>query len=217
MFAPPAARPSLQAMRAFFFEQMSDATHWRLLRFRQNSCLLTRHRSARSSSGIIGVLVTLVLTGTTVNVMSLMGVVMLAGIAMSNSILIVEFAHHRRSEGKSVAEAIIESCQVRRRPILMTSLATILGLLPMALKFGEDSESYALLARALAGGLLVSVALTVFLFPAGFGVRSKERRWRRILADMGLLVDAPAPPRHNQTASRQCRSAAWIRSSTSLC
>ncbi|HUB30859.1 MAG TPA: efflux RND transporter permease subunit [Terracidiphilus sp.] len=120
---------------------MSDATHWRLLRFRQNSCLLTRHRSARSSSGIIGVLVTLVLTGTTVNVMSLMGVVMLAGIAMSNSILIVEFAHHRRSEGKSVAEAIIESCQVRRRPILMTSLATILGLLPMALKFGEGSES----------------------------------------------------------------------------
>jgi multidrug efflux pump subunit AcrB len=118
--------------------------------------------------GIIGVLVTLVLTGTTMNVMSLMGVVMLAGIAMSNSILIVEFAHHLRSEGKSVAEAIIESCRVRLRPILMTSLATIIGLLPMALKLGEGSESYAPLARALVGGLLVSVVLTVFLVPAGF-------------------------------------------------
>ena len=118
--------------------------------------------------GIIGVLVTLVLTGTTMNVMSLMGVVMLAGIAMSNSILIVEFAHHLRSEGKSVAEAVIESCRVRLRPILMTSLATIIGLLPMALKLGEGSESYAPLARALVGGLLVSVASTVFLVPAGF-------------------------------------------------
>ncbi len=118
--------------------------------------------------GIIGVLVTLVLTGTTMNVMSLMGVVMLAGIAMSNSILIVEFAHHLRSEGKSVAEAIVESCRVRLRPILMTSLATVIGLLPMALKLGEGSESYAPLARALVGGLLVSVVLTVFLVPAGF-------------------------------------------------
>jgi len=87
---------------------------------------------------------------------------------MSNSILIVEFAHHLRSEGKAVAESVIEACRVRLRPILMTSLATIIGLLPMALKLGEGSESYAPLARALVGGLLVSVALTVFLVPAGF-------------------------------------------------
>jgi multidrug efflux pump subunit AcrB len=127
--------------------------------------------------GIIGVLVTLVLTGTTMNVMSLMGVVMLAGIAMSNSILIVEFAHHLRNEGKGVAEAVIESCRVRLRPILMTSLATIIGLLPMALKLGEGSESYAPLARALVGGLVVSVALTVFLVPAGFyWVYGKQER-----------------------------------------
>jgi multidrug efflux pump subunit AcrB len=118
--------------------------------------------------GISGVLLTLVLTGTTLNVMSLMGVVMLAGIAMSNSILIVEFAHHLRAEGRSVAEAIVGSCRVRLRPILMTSLATIIGLLPMALKLGEGSESYAPLARALIGGLLFSVVLTVFLVPAGF-------------------------------------------------
>jgi multidrug efflux pump subunit AcrB len=117
---------------------------------------------------ITGVLIVLVLTNTTLNVMSLMGVVMLAGIAMSNSILIVEFAHHLRVEGRGVSEAIIESCRVRLRPILMTSLATIIGLMPMALKLGEGSESYAPLARALIGGLLVSVVLTVFLVPAGF-------------------------------------------------
>jgi len=117
---------------------------------------------------ISGVLIVLVLTGTTLNVMSLMGVVMLAGIAMSNSILIVEFAHHLRNEGRGVGEAVVESCRVRLRPVLMTSLATIIGLLPMALKLGEGSESYAPLARALIGGLLVSVVLTVFLVPAGF-------------------------------------------------
>ncbi len=125
--------------------------------------------------GISGVLVVLVLTGTTLNVMSLMGVVMLAGISVSNSILIVEFAHHLKSEGKSVVEAIIQSCRVRLRPILMTSLATIIGLMPMALKLGEGSESYAPLARALIGGLLVSVALTVFLVPAGFSVAYGRR------------------------------------------
>jgi multidrug efflux pump subunit AcrB len=117
---------------------------------------------------ISGVLLVLVLTGTTLNIMSLMGVVMLAGIAMSNSILIVEFAHHLRADGKGVGEAIIESCRVRLRPILMTSLATIIGLMPMAMKLGEGSEAYAPLARALIGGLLVSVLLTVFLVPAGF-------------------------------------------------
>src|SRR6202044_145409 len=118
--------------------------------------------------GITGVLLVLVLTGTTMNVMSLMGVVMLAGIAMSNSILIVEFAHHLMMEGHQVGQAIIESCRVRLRPILMTSLATVMGLLPMALKLGEGSESYAPLARALVGGLIVSACLTVFVVPAGF-------------------------------------------------
>jgi multidrug efflux pump subunit AcrB len=118
--------------------------------------------------GISGVLLALVLTGTTLNIMSLMGIVMLAGIVMSNSILIVEFAHHLIGEGRTVSEAIIESCRVRLRPILMTSFATIIGLLPMAMKLGEGSEAYAPLARALIGGLIVSVALTVFLVPAGF-------------------------------------------------
>jgi len=118
--------------------------------------------------GLTGVLVTLWLTGTTLNVMSLMGVVMLTGIAVSNSILIVQFTRELREQGMAVREAVAMGCRVRLRPVLMTSLATIIGLLPMALKLGEGSESYAPLARALLGGLTVSVVLTVFLVPAGY-------------------------------------------------
>jgi multidrug efflux pump subunit AcrB len=125
--------------------------------------------------GISGVIVALLAWGTTLNVMSLMGIVMFAGISLSNSILIVEFAHHLLKEGKGVREAITLSCRVRLRPILMTSLATLIGLLPMALKLGEGSESYAPLAQALIGGLAVSVVLTIFLVPAGFYLAYRER------------------------------------------
>ncbi len=119
--------------------------------------------------GIAGVIVTLLLTGTTLNVMSLMGIVMLVGIAVSNSILIVEFTRHlREEEGMGVKEAVAVACRVRLRPVLMTSLATIFGLLPMALKLGAGSEAYAPLARAILGGLSVSVVLTVFLVPAAY-------------------------------------------------
>src|SRR5215469_1171378 len=118
--------------------------------------------------GFIGVLFILPLSGTTLNVMSLMGVLMLVGISASNSILIVEFAHRLEEQGKSVEEAVITSCRVRLRPILMTSLATIIGMVPMALKLGTGSEQYAPLARAIIGGLTVSVVLTIFIVPAAY-------------------------------------------------
>lgn len=118
--------------------------------------------------GFIGVFIILPLTGTTLNVMSLMGVLMLVGISASNSILIVEFTHRLEEQGKSVEEAVITSCRVRLRPILMTSLATIIGMIPMALKLGTGSEQYAPLARAIIGGLTVSVVLTVFIVPAAY-------------------------------------------------
>ena len=122
-----------------------------------------------------GVLLTLYLSDTTLNVMSLMGVVMLAGIVVSNSILIVEFTRRLRAEGMDVRRAVATACRVRLRPVLMTSLATIIGLLPMALKLGEGSESYAPLARAIIGGLLASVALTVFLVPAAYFIAHRKR------------------------------------------
>jgi multidrug efflux pump subunit AcrB len=118
--------------------------------------------------GLSGVLVTLWITGTTLNVMSLMGVVMLTGIAVSNSILIVEFTRQLRTGGVPVREAVAMAGRVRLRPVLMTSLATIIGLLPMALKLGEGSESYAPLARALLGGLTLSVMISVFVVPTAY-------------------------------------------------
>jgi multidrug efflux pump subunit AcrB len=118
--------------------------------------------------GFIGVLIILPLTGTTLNVMSLMGLLMLVGISASNSILIVEFAHRLEDQGSSAKEAIITSCRVRLRPILMTSLATIIGMVPMALKLGTGSEQYAPLARAIIGGLTSSVILTIFIVPAAY-------------------------------------------------
>ena len=118
--------------------------------------------------GLIGVLVILVLTGTTLNVMSLMGVLMLVGIAASNSILIVDFAHRLRQDGLTVKDAAITACRVRLRPILMTSLATIIGMIPMALKMGTGSEQYAPMAQAIIGGLSASVLLTVFIVPAAY-------------------------------------------------
>jgi len=118
--------------------------------------------------GMAGVLLFLLATGTTLNVMSLMGVVMMVGIVVSNSILIVEFARNLHKEGKPVKEAVSLAARLRLRPVLMTSLATLLGLIPMAMKLGTGAEAYAPLARAIIGGLLVSVVVTVYLVPAAY-------------------------------------------------
>ena len=119
-------------------------------------------------TGLTGVLLMLFATGTTLNVMSLMGVVMMVGIVVSNSILIVEFTNRLRQEGRPLRETVSLACRSQLRPILVTSLATVVGLLPMAMKLGTGSEAYAPLARAIIGGLAVSVVLTVFIVPAAY-------------------------------------------------
>ncbi len=119
-------------------------------------------------TGLTGVLLILWLGGGTLNVMSLMGVIMMVGIVVSNSILIVEFTRRLRGEGMSVRQAAAQACRVRLRPVLMTSLATLIGLIPMALKLGTGGEAYAPLAQAIIGGLAVSVVLTVFIVPAAY-------------------------------------------------
>jgi multidrug efflux pump subunit AcrB len=118
--------------------------------------------------GFVGVLIILPLTHSTLNVMSLMGVLMLVGIADSNSILIVDFAHNLELQGLSPADAVITACRVRLRPILMTSLATIIGMIPLALKLGTGAEQYTPMARAIIGGLTSSVLLTIFIVPAAY-------------------------------------------------
>jgi HAE1 family hydrophobic/amphiphilic exporter-1 len=136
-------------------------------------------------TGLIGVIVTLALTRTTLNIQSLMGVVMLQGMVVSNSILIVDFANVLRSEGHSVREAVADSCRIRLRPILMTSLATIVGLLPMALKLETGSEAYAPLALAIIGGLISSILLTIFVVPAAYLLIYQ----RKEAANVGVIAE----------------------------
>jgi multidrug efflux pump subunit AcrB len=104
-----------------------------------------------------------------------MGVVMMVGMVVSNSILIVEFTHRLIEDGLPLREAVQTAVRVRLRPILMTSLATIFGLIPMALKLGTGSEAYAPLARAIIGGLLASLVMTVFIVPAAFYMVYRRR------------------------------------------
>jgi multidrug efflux pump subunit AcrB len=135
-------------------------------------------------SGVTGVILFLLITGTTLNVMSLMGLIMMTGIVVSNSILIVDVTRHYRRSGMRIREAVALACRVRLRPILMTSLATILGLIPMAVALEAGSEQYVPLARAIIGGLTVSVVLTVFLVPAAYLVihRKEEQPTQEVQA-----------------------------------
>lgn len=115
--------------------------------------------------GLIGVIWTLWLTNTTLNIESFMGIIVMVGIVVSNSILLVDFANQRRREGQALRPAVVESARIRMRPILMTALATVAGLMPIALEIGAGSEASAPLARAAVGGLTVSTVLTLILVP----------------------------------------------------
>ena len=115
--------------------------------------------------GFIGVIWMLLLTHTSVNVESLIGTLMMIGIVVSNSVLLVDFANRRLRDGVGLHEALIDAGRLRIRPILMTALATILGLTPMALGLGEGSEMNAPLARSVIGGLLVGTPMTLLVIP----------------------------------------------------
>jgi multidrug efflux pump subunit AcrB len=141
--------------------------------------------------GLSGVVLLLLATNTTLNVMSLMGVIMMAGIAVSNSILIVEFTGTLRASGLPVRKSIADACSMRLRPILMTTLATVLGLIPMALALEPGSEQYASLARAILGGLISSGVITVFLVPAAYLlVHRREASDEELHAQSGEVIHA---------------------------
>ena len=128
--------------------------------------------------GFTGVILFLLMTGTTVNIMSLMGVMMMIGIVVSDSILIVEFTRELRRRGEPLRTAIKNACHVRLRPIMMTTFATFLGLIPLALALEAGSEQYAPLARAIIGGLMFSFIVTLFLVPSAYYLmhRGKEQQ-----------------------------------------
>jgi multidrug efflux pump subunit AcrB len=119
---------------------------------------------------LAGVLVMLWLTGTTLNIQSFMGAIMAIGVAVANAILLVTFAERSRLAGASPADAAVEGARSRLRPILMTSLAMIAGMVPMALGLGEGGEQTAPLGRAVVGGLAVATLATLVVLPAIFAL-----------------------------------------------
>ncbi len=124
----------------------------------------------------IGVLAILFLTNTTLNVQSYIGCIMLGGIVVNNAILLVDQAGRLRAEGRSTDEAVVEAGRRRLRPILMTTLTTILGLLPLAMGIGEGAQAQAPLARAVVGGLTFSTLVTLVLIPAVYSLAHSDRR-----------------------------------------
>jgi multidrug efflux pump subunit AcrB len=121
---------------------------------------------------LAGVLWMLAITGTTINVESLMGAVMAVGVGVANGNLVVIFANELREQGYTPTAAAIEAARTRLRPVLMTALAMVLGMLPMALAVGEGGEQNAPLGRAVIGGLLVATLMTLFVVPAVYSTFS---------------------------------------------
>jgi hydrophobe/amphiphile efflux-1 (HAE1) family protein len=132
---------------------------------------------------LIGVLVALLVTKTTLNIFSVIGVVMLMGLVTKNAILLVDFANHGQREGKSQFAALMEAGQVRLRPILMTTLAMIFGMLPMAIGMGEGGETQAPMGRAVIGGVITSTLLTLVVVPVAYtyldAFGKRAARWFR--------------------------------------
>jgi len=123
---------------------------------------------------LAGVLWMLAVTGTTINVESLMGAIMAVGVSVANANLLIVFANELREEGYSPVAAAIEAGRIRFRPIIMTALAMILGMLPMALSLGSGSEQNAPLGRAVIGGLLAATMMTLFVVPAVYSIFSRS-------------------------------------------
>ncbi|HTT76051.1 MAG TPA: efflux RND transporter permease subunit [Candidatus Binataceae bacterium] len=128
---------------------------------------------------LAGALWMMVITHTTINVESLMGAIMAVGVAVANGNLLVTFANELREEGYGPVEAAIEAGRIRLRPIIMTALAMILGMLPMALGLGEGSELNAPLGRAVIGGLIAATAMTLFVVPAVYSIFSRTIKGKR--------------------------------------
>jgi multidrug efflux pump len=123
---------------------------------------------------LIGALLALWMFGHTINIFSQIGIIVLIGIVTKNGILIVEFANQRREAGLSTMEAVIDAATLRLRPILMTSLATVLGVLPIALALGASSTSRIPMGVAIIGGLVLSLFLTLFVIPAIYTYFNKK-------------------------------------------
>jgi HAE1 family hydrophobic/amphiphilic exporter-1 len=140
---------------------------------------------------LIGVMLMLMITGDTINIMSLIGVILLMGIVAKNAILLIDFAKWaREKDGLSRREALIQAGAIRLRPILMTTLALIAGMIPVALGRGEGAEFRAQLGRAVIGGVITSTMLTLIVIPTFYEIMDEWREW--VMAKFGLTPKGTA-------------------------
>ncbi len=123
---------------------------------------------------ISGVIIMLLVTRTTLNIQSFMGAIMAIGVAVANAILLVTFAEHSRRSGSSSTEAAIHGAQTRMRPILMTSMAMVVGMIPIAVALGTGAEQTAPLGRSVIGGLLAATLTSLLILPSVFSL-AQER------------------------------------------
>jgi HAE1 family hydrophobic/amphiphilic exporter-1 len=128
---------------------------------------------------IVGVAIALFVTGTTLSVMSFIGIMILIGVVVNNGIVLIDYVNHLRAQGLEKSEAIIQGGITRLRPILMTTLTTILALLPMALNRGEGAELFSPISITIFGGLLVSALLTLLIVPSIYSLIDGASVWTR--------------------------------------
>jgi multidrug efflux pump subunit AcrB len=143
-----------------------------------------------------GVALALKLSGTTLNVQSFMGAIMAIGVGVANAILLVTFAERSRREGMGFLQAAVDGAKSRLRPIVMTSLAMIAGMVPMALALGEGGEQTAPLGVAVIGGLSASTLSVLFVLPAVFAMFQKRASMKSPSIhpeDAGHLPGTPPP------------------------
>ena len=138
---------------------------------------------------MFGALVTLWIFGESLNIYSQIGLIMLIGLVTKNSILIVEFANQLREQGEETLRAVVQAAIIRLRPILMTSLATIFGVLPIALGLGAGAESRRPLGLAVVGGMLFSTFLTLVLVPVVYALLSRFTSEKKRAVPAGIPTD----------------------------
>jgi HAE1 family hydrophobic/amphiphilic exporter-1 len=151
---------------------------------------------------LIGVVLALWVTGDTLNIMSLIGVILLMGIVAKNAILLIDFAIWARERGLDLREALIEAGRIRLRPIIMTTLALIAGMIPVAIGHGEGADFRAPLGRAVIGGTITSTLLTLLVIPTVYEILDNFRTWlaakfrrRPAPAHGGVQSPTPVPAR----------------------
>jgi hydrophobic/amphiphilic exporter-1 (mainly G- bacteria), HAE1 family len=147
-----------------------------------------------------GVVVALAATGTTLQVTALIGVILLAGVVVNNGIVLIDVLKQQRLAGAELVLAAVEAGRSRLRPILMTTLTTVLGMFPLAFELGDGAEMWAPMARAVIGGMTLSTLLTLLVIPVGYVVLAGwvDRRARPVVR---LASPVSAPPQTGKRAS----------------